>query len=194
MQNLIPPQARAAANAKSIQWLEDILAKHGEPKLEVNHVEEWKQLKERTEKEGKELTAAVLYPVFGVLTIQKISQAFYDNVWADDQEWFKKQFTSSNQEMAILNQWTFFTEKMGGPKVFEAWRNKGGEALVSFTHYQFTMTSASLNRWMNHMKSAVEKVGIKSEVPEATELFLDWCQTFGNHMITQKSMLFGKSL
>lgn len=74
-------------------------------------------------------------------------------------------------------------EVMGGPKTFEFWRNVGGEDLVIFTHGRFRMTAASLKRWMSHMTAAVNHTGLPEKVPEATALFLTWCESFGNKMI-----------
>ena len=52
-----------------------------------------------------------------------------------ENDWFRLQFTDrSNKDEAIMNQWTFFVEHLGGPALFAEWRNAGGESLVSFTH------------------------------------------------------------
>ena len=45
----------------------------------------------------------------------------------------------------MTNQWTFFAEHLGGPKVFEEWRNPGGENLVRFTHERFRMTQVHVD-------------------------------------------------
>jgi truncated hemoglobin YjbI len=124
----------------------------------------------------------------GVNIIRGWSQTFYDRVWSDEATWFSEQFIQgrSTKDEAIVNQWTFFVQHMGGPALFDEWRNPGGAMLVEFTHMGFRMSSASMKRWMTHMRDAVESSGVMGLVPEATEIFLSWCEEFGQKMIAER--------
>src|SRR3989338_7750370 len=73
-----------------------------------------------------------LYEVFGLPLLMSTSSRFYGLVW-EDEEWFSKAFKNGRnpQDIAIINQWTFFAEQLGGPQLFAEWRNPGGKVLVA---------------------------------------------------------------
>eukprot|EP00586_Coscinodiscus_wailesii_P014267 CAMPEP_0172511768 /NCGR_PEP_ID=MMETSP1066-20121228/238809_1 /TAXON_ID=671091 /ORGANISM="Coscinodiscus wailesii, Strain CCMP2513" /LENGTH=205 /DNA_ID=CAMNT_0013291289 /DNA_START=45 /DNA_END=659 /DNA_ORIENTATION=- len=143
----------------------------------VDHMTEWLKLKNRNGDDESIITVRMLYPCLGWVLIRDLSQAFYDSVWSDNADWFRKQFQRDvGKEEEVMNQWTFFVEHFGGPNVFEAWRNAGGEDLVEFTHtsQQFVLTKAGLKRWLCHMAKAMRKVGLLEKCPEAIPIMFDW--------------------
>eukprot|EP01122_Echinamoeba_exundans_P002995 TRINITY_DN13030_c0_g1_i1.p2 TRINITY_DN13030_c0_g1~~TRINITY_DN13030_c0_g1_i1.p2 ORF type:complete len:185 (-),score=48.81 TRINITY_DN13030_c0_g1_i1:25-579(-) len=166
---------------KRVDELLAMLKEQGEYHKQVDNAAEWAKLKE---KHGDALTIKQCYPALGQKVLEEIATNFYDAVYADDANWFADQFrNASPKEEAILNQWTFFVEHMGGPKVFEFWRNPGAETLVRFTHQRFRMTMAGLGRWLDHMQGAVRKTGLNERAPELAQLFINWCMAFGQHMV-----------
>lgn len=99
---------------KRVDELMQMLKDHGEPK-EVDAAAEWAKLKAE---HGDALTIKQCYPALGQKLLAQIATNFYDAVYADNANWFADQFRqASPKEEAILNQWTFFVEHMGGPKV-----------------------------------------------------------------------------
>lgn len=81
----------------------------------VDAAAEWAKLKAQF---GDALTIKQCYPALGQKVLEQIATNFYDLVYADDADWFSGQFkAASPKEEAILNQWTFFVEHTGGPKV-----------------------------------------------------------------------------
>ncbi|MDP2438450.1 MAG: hypothetical protein Q8P67_22125 [archaeon] len=127
-----------------------------------------------------------LYEVFGLPLLMSTSSRFYGLVW-EDEEWFSKAFKNGRnpQDIAIINQWTFFAEQLGGPQLFAEWRNPGGKILVAFTHEMFTMTQISMRRWLQHMERAAELSGMRAACPDATAIFLGFCSDFGNEMVAR---------
>jgi hypothetical protein len=100
---------------KRVDELLAMLKEQGELHKQVDNAAEWAKLKE---KHGDSLTIKQCYPALGQKVLEDIATNFYDAVYADDANWFADQFrNASPKEEAILNQWTFFVEHMGGPKV-----------------------------------------------------------------------------
>lgn len=99
---------------KRVQELKDKLYELGEPQA-VDAAAEWAKLKE---KHGDALTINQCYPALGQKLLEQIATNFYDSVYADTATWFSGQFRdASPKEEAVINQWTFFVEHTGGPKV-----------------------------------------------------------------------------
>eukprot|EP01104_Vermistella_antarctica_P014487 TRINITY_DN4560_c1_g3_i1.p1 TRINITY_DN4560_c1_g3~~TRINITY_DN4560_c1_g3_i1.p1 ORF type:complete len:233 (+),score=43.07 TRINITY_DN4560_c1_g3_i1:529-1227(+) len=148
----------------------------------VDHAAAWKVL--QGEFPCGEVPLSKLYPAVGFPLLMRTSEIFYDMVWSDS-PWFARQFIDggSSKKTAVVNQWTFMAEQLGGPPLFSDWRNSGGQALVAFTHEVFTMSDASLKRWMQHMTAAVDKSLFKEKAPAACAIYLEWCYLFGQRMM-----------
>ena len=147
-----------------------------------DHKKAWEELKKDFPDSSPPLER--LYPVIGIPLLIETSTNFYDYVF-EDEDWFSRAFKEGRnpKDIAIINQWTFFVEQLGGPALFTEWRNPGGRTLVSFTHEMFRMTQISMKRWMTHMDKACVNSGMKEKCPEAAEIFLKFCSDFGYEMV-----------
>jgi len=94
-----------------------------------------------------------LYERLGYDTFVKLSTNFYNNVYNDDEEWFREIFANSTKDDAIQNQYEFFIQRMGGPSLYSD--RKGSPALIG-RHGPYSVTQKSAARWLNHMKSALD--------------------------------------
>ena len=151
-----------------------------------DHKKAWEDLKAEFPDTAPPLNR--LFDVFGLPMIIETSNNFYEKVW-NDEDWFSRAFREGRnpKDIAIINQWTFFTEQLGGPPLFVEWRNPGGRVLVAFTHEMFRMTEISMRRWMVHMNYACEVSGMKHNCPAAAEIFLKFCSDFGYEMVAKAS-------
>ncbi|XP_024393913.1 two-on-two hemoglobin-3 [Physcomitrium patens] len=93
-----------------------------------------------------------LFQRLGLDTFIKLSTNFYARVYDDDQEWFRKIFSSSTKEDAIRNQYEFFVQRMGGPPLYS--QRKGHPALIG-RHGPFTFDEQGAVRWLEHMQAAL---------------------------------------
>eukprot|EP00898_Chlorokybus_atmophyticus_P007041 jgi/Chlat1/7338/Chrsp59S06955 len=96
-----------------------------------------------------------MYDRLGQNVFVKLSQAFYDRVYADDQEWFRSIFANSAKEVAVRNQYEFFIQRMGGPNLYS--ERKGHPALIG-RHGPYAVTEAAAERWLHHMQAALKLV------------------------------------
>ncbi|GAB4432609.1 MAG: hypothetical protein OHK0011_15500 [Turneriella sp.] len=89
----------------------------------------------------------------GLETIRALSTEFYTRVFNDDQQWFRNIFRQSTIEEAIQNQMEFFFQRLGGEPLYS--QRKGHPALIA-RHMKFNMSLRAAERWVYHMKNALE--------------------------------------
>jgi truncated hemoglobin YjbI len=80
----------------------------------------------------------------GEAAFVKLSTAFYERVYADDDEHFRGLFASRKKEDAIRNQYEFFIQRVGGPPLFS--ERKGHPALIG-RHMEFEASGRSMSGW-----------------------------------------------
>ncbi|XP_073225006.1 group 2 truncated hemoglobin 3-1 isoform X2 [Cicer arietinum] len=85
-----------------------------------------------------------LFQKLGLQTFLNLSTNFYNRVYDEEEEWFRSIFASSEKEKAIQNQYEFLVQRMGGHP-----------ALIA-RHREFPMTHEAAERWLHHMKQALE--------------------------------------
>ena len=112
-----------------------------------------------------------LYERFGHDTFVQLSTVFYTAVYEDEEKWFSDIFAGSAKADAIQNQYEFFIQRMGGPPLYS--QRKGHPALIG-RHRPFTITVEAANRWMYHMRNAVEQVDKIKQDPEGKKVLLDF--------------------
>lgn len=89
----------------------------------------------------------------GLATIRMLSTEFYTRVFNDEQQWFRNIFRQSTIEEAIQNQMEFFFQRLGGEPLYS--QRKGHPALIA-RHMKFNMSLKATERWVFHMKHALE--------------------------------------
>ncbi len=73
----------------------------------------------------------------GEAAFVKLSIAFYDRVYADEDAHFRLLFASRKKEDAIRNQYEFFIQRLGGPQLYS--QRKGHPALIG-RHMEFEVS------------------------------------------------------
>mmetsp|Transcript_22405 Transcript_22405/g.43953 ORF Transcript_22405/g.43953 Transcript_22405/m.43953 type:complete len:189 (-) Transcript_22405:239-805(-) len=111
-----------------------------------------------------------LFERLGLNTFVALSTNFYNAVYDDnDAPWFKDIFATSDKEEAIINQYSFLVQRMGGPPLFS--QRKGHPALIG-RHIPFRMTHAGAKRWIFHMEKALDTTpGIDEDSKRRMMLF-----------------------
>jgi hemoglobin len=96
-----------------------------------------------------------------------LSQIFYDRVFADDAKWFLNIFSSSTKAEAVENQYRFFVQTFGGPDLYR--QKKGKYTRLVGRHANYSIGHPAADRWVKHMKSAVDEHDHLQNDPEARE-------------------------
>ncbi len=91
----------------------------------------------------------------GFDTIRALSKEFYSRVFNDEERWFRNIFSDSTIEEAIQNQSEFFFQRLGGEPLYS--QRKGHPALIA-RHIKFNMSLKATERWVYHMKNALEAI------------------------------------
>ncbi|KXS19376.1 hypothetical protein M427DRAFT_52814 [Gonapodya prolifera JEL478] len=105
-----------------------------------------------------------VYQTIGHRTFVRLSTEFYNRVYEDsEQAWFRDIFAAIPKEDAIRNQYEFFIQRMGGPPLYS--KRKGHPALIA-RHAPFTVTLPAAERWLEHMRAALDEVATPGEIPE----------------------------
>lgn len=164
--------------------------------VQLDHVAEWKKVQKMIDeskvggmssKSIDRLVFSNLFSVIGLRGLQSISKNFYERVW-NDEDWFRGQFVEANPiEEEIVNQWTFFVQFLGGPKVFEMWRSRLGEDAMLLKHSLFEMTSTLMARWLLHMDYATQSAlggNLYLEAPDAIDYFMRYCKSFTGRLLS----------
>ena len=79
---------------------------------------------------------------------------------ADEDEEFQHIFDRDLSE-AVQNQFEFFVQRFGGPQLYT--QRKGHPAL-RMRHAGFRVTKHAAERWVMHMRAAMEAVGIPPDI------------------------------
>ena len=111
-----------------------------------------------------------IYDRLGETGLQNLSAKFYDKVFADKDKAFQSIFSSSTRNEAVENQYLFFVETFGGPALYKA--KKGKYTRLVGRHANYRIGHGAADRWVAHMKSAMdEHDGLKDDPEARTALF-----------------------
>ena len=118
-----------------------------------------------------------LFGILGKENILRIVTTFYENVFSDKEDWFRKAFEESGDiEYHIKGQSYFWFDAMGGGRYY-----RGGKKLLSMKHSHVSeiMNSEGAERWMYHMYRCLKtNVAMLSEDPRVIPCILDFLQYF----------------
>jgi truncated hemoglobin YjbI len=87
---------------------------------------------------------ASVFERVGHAAFVKLSTAFYDRVYADEDAHFRLLFASRKKEDAIRNQYEFFIQRLGGPQLYS--QRKGHPALIG-RHMEFEVSGLARRFW-----------------------------------------------
>ena len=108
-----------------------------------------------------------IFEQLGLAKLQELSTEFYRRVQADEDPEFKAIFTRDLSE-AVQNQFEFFAQRFGGPALYT--QRKGHPALRG-RHANFRITKRAAERWVLHMREAMDTVGIPAGIRERMDEF-----------------------
>ena len=118
-----------------------------------------------------------LFSILGRENILNIVTTFYQNVFDDQNDWFRKAFQESGDINYHINgQSYFWFDAMGGGRYY-----KGGKKLLNLKHGHVSevMNSKGAERWMYHMYRCLKtNITILSEDPRVIPCMLDFLQYF----------------
>jgi hemoglobin len=98
----------------------------------------------------------------------RIARAFYARVDVDEDPAFRGMFPADLTE-AVRNQAEFLIQYFGGPQTYS---ERKGHPRLRMRHAPFAIDLAARNRWVAHMKSALDAAGIPpAEKAEMTAYF-----------------------
>eukprot|EP01129_Flabellula_baltica_P007693 TRINITY_DN3007_c0_g1_i1.p2 TRINITY_DN3007_c0_g1~~TRINITY_DN3007_c0_g1_i1.p2 ORF type:complete len:202 (-),score=55.69 TRINITY_DN3007_c0_g1_i1:1079-1684(-) len=112
-----------------------------------------------------------LYNILTEETIKKLIRNFYTKIFQDDEaEWFREAFEeTSGFERHILMQSSFWIEAMGGGS-----RYPGGKREIDLRHSRIQveeiMTEEGADRWLYHMRHAMDDVLVQEEMKEGVDV------------------------
>jgi truncated hemoglobin YjbI len=93
-----------------------------------------------------------------------LSTAFYNRVFEDNEDiQFRSQFEGRAKEMAIQNQYEFFIQRLGGPPLYSQRKcddQYRGHPALRARHRTFKVNEHNADRWLWHMRHAMEEVGL----------------------------------
>lgn len=114
------------------------------------------------------LSPPLLTRVGGPNGINTVSVLFYDRVFQDKENpWFLGIFASSTKSEAIDNQFRFLTETFGGEELYKA--KKGKYTRLVGRHANYKITTDAAERWLVHMKGAIDEHDELKKDEEAKE-------------------------
>jgi hemoglobin len=106
------------------------------------------------------LAGGSVYEVLGgAEAFWRIARAFYGRVERDE-AWFRGIFPETLEE-AIRNQAEFLAQYFGGP---QAYSQRKGHPRLRARHMNFKIDVAARNRWVEHMRGALEDAGVPEQV------------------------------
>lgn len=137
--------------------------------------------------------AANLYDRIGAERLAKLSEHFYERVYADE-GWFRSLFASTTKEAATRNQREFLAQEFGGPREYE--RRKGCTAILG-RHGPYAVDKHAAERWLIHMEGAVKECGIEGECQRLLMGYfrhMAWYVVFGKELVNGERTVgyFGK--
>ena len=108
-----------------------------------------------------------------------IAEKFYAHVMEDPDEWFRAYFTSDVDD-ASMNLADFMTQRFGGEPNYSL---RKGFTQLAKRHTDFEMSSRTAERWLEHMKSALEDMGDEISPKFVTEM-MDFFRYTAYYMVT----------
>ena len=97
-----------------------------------------------------------IYDRIGENGFLKLSELFYNRVFEDKENpWFLNIFSSSTRTEAVENQYRFFVQTFGGPDLYR--QKKGKYTRLVGRHANYHIGRRSADRWVLHMKAALEE-------------------------------------
>jgi hemoglobin len=97
-----------------------------------------------------------IYERFGEKGIRRLSESFYDRVFADKETaWFLNIFSSSTRAEAVENQYLFFVQTFGGPDLYR--QKKGKYTRLVGRHANYNIGPSAADRWVEHMMGAIRE-------------------------------------
>jgi truncated hemoglobin YjbI len=91
-------------------------------------------------------------------------------------------------ENAIKDQYEFFIQRFGGPPLYS--QRKGHPALRA-RHVRFPITKPAAQRWLEHMRAAVDEVGIKGDTKEKFLEFVTEVAFFLQNIDEEGNRIYG---
>ena len=111
------------------------------------------------------------YERVGKELIVALSHAFYTRVFADEDEEFRSMFNHATIEEAARNQYEFFIQRLGGPPLYS---ERKGHPTLRMRHARFRVNKKTGKQWLDHMKAAMEEVGLSHEGGRGVEAEAFW--------------------
>jgi truncated hemoglobin YjbI len=103
-----------------------------------------------------EQLSPTIYERLGEEGIRRLSESFYDRVFADKETaWFLNIFSSSTRAEAVENQYLFFVQTFGGPDLYR--QKKGKYTRLVGRHANYNIGPSAADRWVEHMMDAVRE-------------------------------------
>jgi hemoglobin len=91
----------------------------------------------------------------GAATFDRLVRAFYDGVQADPVIW--PMYPADDLEGAVWRLSSFLQQYWGGPGTYSEQR---GHPRLRMRHAPFPITPEARDRWLEHMRAAVESLGL----------------------------------
>lgn len=83
----------------------------------------------------------------------QLSEAFYERVYNDKDEWFRNLFSVVSKEDAIQNLYEYLIQRFGGETHYS--QRKGASTLLQ-RHLAIDLSTRALKRWLLHMDDAID--------------------------------------
>jgi hemoglobin len=104
---------------------------------------------------GASATGSLFERIGGAPTFDRLVRAFYDGVRTDPVIW--PMYPADDLEGAIWRLSHFLQQYWGGPTTYSEER---GHPRLRMRHMPFRITSEARERWLHHMRTAVESLGL----------------------------------
>lgn len=104
----------------------------------------------------------------------RVARAFYARVDRDETPAFRSMFPADLEE-AVRNQAEFLIQYFGGPTTYS---ERKGHPRLRGRHMPFAIDLDARNRWMEHMRGAVDDAAIPSPEREEMLLYFERASTF----------------
>jgi len=129
-----------------------------------------------------------IYQRLGEEGLRRLSTLFYDRVFADKEtKWFINIFSSSTRAEAIENQYLFLVERFGGPAIYKA--KKGKYTRLVGRHANYHVGSDAADRWVEHMKAAMEEHESLKEDEEAKDALYKYFRYTSHYIVVASAYM-----
>jgi hemoglobin len=115
-----------------------------------------------------------VYELLGDEPFWRLARAFYARVAADPDPGFRGMFPADLAE-PIRNQAEFLIQYFGGPATYSS---RKGHPRLRLRHAPFPIDFAARNRWVGHMRGALEDAAIPEPVRGAMLIYFERTATF----------------